>query len=135
NVLHGTAFETARNWGIGKSRQRQEYYSNPPKLIRNEFGVSGGGPVYIPKLYNGKNKTFWFFGYEALRNINPTTNQWPVPTEAMRNGDFSDLVDSTGRRYTIYDPYSTDTNTWVRAPFPNTRIPAERQSPLAKALF
>jgi len=135
NNLHGTAFETARNWGVGKARQRQEYYDTPPKLIRNEFGVSAGGPVYIPKLYNGKNKTFWFFGYEALRNINPSSGQWPVPTDAMRNGDFSGLVDSTARAYAIYDPYSTDTNTWARQPFPNNRIPTSRQSPLAKALF
>jgi hypothetical protein len=135
NQLHGTAFETARNWGLGKARQRQDYYSSPPKLIRNEFGVSGGGPVYIPKLYNGRNKTFWFFGYEGLRNINPSTDQWPVPTDAMRNGDFSGLMDSQGRKYTIYDPFTTDANTWARQPFPNNQIPAARESPLAKYLF
>jgi hypothetical protein len=135
NELHGSAFETARNWGVGKARQRQEYYSSPPKLIRNEFGVSAGGPVYIPKLYHGKNKTFWFFGYEGLRNINPSTDQWPVPTEAMRNGDFSALADSQGRQYTIYDPWSTDSVTWARLPYPGNKIPAARESPLAKYLF
>jgi hypothetical protein len=135
NQLHGTAFETARNWGLGKARQRQDTYSTPPKLIRNEFGVSGGGPVYIPKLYNGKNKTFWFFGYEGYRNINPSLDQWPDPTDAMRNGDFSGLLDSQGRLYAIYDPWSTDTTTWERVPYPGNKIPSTRESPLAKYLF
>ena len=135
NQVHGSVFETHRNNYIGKARQRQDYYSVPPKLIRNEFGVSGGGPVYIPKLYNGKNKTFWFFGYEGLRNINPATDQWPVPTEAMRNGDFSGLVDDQARLYVIYDPWSTDTKTWARQPFAGNKIPVSRQSPLAKTLF
>jgi hypothetical protein len=135
NQLHGTAFETHRNNAIGKARTRTDNYKTPPKLVRNEFGVSGGGPVVIPKLYNGKNRTFWFFGYEGMRNINPSTNGWPVPTEAMRNGDFTGLVDSQGRRYTIYDPWTTDTNTWARQPFSGNQIPASRQSPLAKYLF
>ncbi len=100
NQLHGSLFETHRNNYIGKVRQRQDYYSSPPKLIRNEFGASAGGPVYIPKLYNGKNNTFWFFGYEGLRNINPATDQWPVPTQAMRNGDSSGLLDEL----TSFDP-------------------------------
>src|SRR5262249_18155632 len=119
NDVHGTAFETARNWGLGKARRREDNYSSPPHLIRNECGVPAGGPVYIPKLYNARNKTFWFFGYEGLRNISPSTDAWPVPTDAMRNGDFSGLADIQGRRYTIYDPWSTDTNTWTRQPFPN----------------
>lgn len=50
-------------------------------------------------------------------------------------GDFQDLVDSQGRRYTIYDPWSTDTNTWARQPFVGNQIPSQRLSPLAKYLF
>jgi hypothetical protein len=135
NQLHGSIFETNRNNAIGKARARQESYTKAPFLNRNEFGASAGAPVYIPKLYNGKDKTFWFFAYEGLRNINPQTYSSSVPTEAMRNGDFGQLVDNQGRLSVLYDPWSTDTNTWARTPFPNNTIPNSRQSPLSKSLL
>jgi Carboxypeptidase regulatory-like domain len=61
NEVHGTVFETARNSAIGVARARTDYYTKPPHLARNEFGASVGGPVYLPKLYSGKNKSFFFF--------------------------------------------------------------------------
>jgi len=61
--------------------------------------------VYIPKVYNGKDKMFFFFVYKALRLISPFNQSWRAPTQAMRNGDFQDLVDSQGRRCTKY-PFS-----------------------------
>lgn len=139
NRFHGSLFETHRNNAIGKARQRQDYYDKPPQLIRNEFGGSAGGPVRLPKIYNGTNKTFWFFSYEGLRNINPTTLGFPVPTQAMRNGDFRGLVDSQGRQFKIYDPYTTNPQTWDRQQVSyqgqlNVIDPA-RISPLAKYLF
>jgi len=76
NSLHGSFFETARNSGIGVARARTDYYTKPPHLVRNEFGASAGGPVFIPKVYNGKNKTFFFFAYEGYRlrqASNPST--------------------------------------------------------------
>jgi hypothetical protein len=135
NSLHGAAFETNRNNGYGLARSRTDTFTKAPFLNRNEFGASGGGPVYIPKLYNGKDKTFWFFSYEGLRNIAPQNQQWPVPTQSMRNGDFHELVDAQGHFYQLYDPWSTDTNTWARVPYPNNVIPQVRQSPLAKYLL
>ena len=65
NALHGSAFETARNsyWGIAKQRQNPSTYVAPP-YIRNEFGASVGGPIVIPHLYHGKDKSFFFFAYE-----------------------------------------------------------------------
>jgi hypothetical protein len=135
NDLHGSAFETNRNNAVGLARSRTDYYTKPPFLNRNEFGVSAGGPVIIPKLYHGKNKTFWFFAYEALRNISASTQGFQVPTQAMRDGDMSGLVNGAGQRNTIYDPWSTDTNTWARVPFPNSQLPAARLNPLAKYLF
>ena len=134
NGLHGTAFETLRNNAIGLARSRTDNYASPPPLNRNEFGVSAGGPVFIPKLYNGKNKTFWFFAYEGNKTYSATTASWDVPTAAMRNGDFSGLVDAQGRLSTIYDPWSTGAN-WSRQPYPGNIIPTTRESPLAKALF
>lgn len=58
NQIHGSLFETHRNSGAGTAHRRQDYFTKPPQLIRNEFGASAGGPVYIPKLYNGKDRTF-----------------------------------------------------------------------------
>jgi len=138
NSLHGAAFETHRNNAIGRARRRQDG-NESPQLIRNEFGISSGAPVYIPGLYNGKDKTFWFFAYEAERNLSPSTQEWPVPTEAMRNGDFSQLFDSQGRQYLLYNPWTTDPNTWTRDQFAyNGKINAidpKLISPLAKNLF
>src|SRR5262249_16507080 len=59
NTFHGSAFETGRNSGFGVARQRQDTFSKAPHLVRNEFGASIGGPVFVPKVYNGKNKTFF----------------------------------------------------------------------------
>ena len=135
NRLHGSLFETNRNNAIGKARARQDTYIKAPFLNRNEFGASAGGPVIIPKLYNGTDKTFWFTSYEALRNIAPQSQSWNVPSAAMRNGDFRELVNTQGQLSVLYDPWSTDANTWSRIPFPNNTIPTQRQSPLSKSLL
>jgi len=139
NQVHGSAFETHRNNAIGKARTRTDYYEKPPQLIRNEFGVSAGAPVYLPGVYNGKNRTFWFFAYEGLRNIAPTTRGFSLPTEAMRNGDMRGLVDSQGRLRTIYDPWTTDPVTWERQQISYNGqlnvIDPKRISPLAKYFF
>ena len=139
NELHGAAFETHRNNGLGKARRREDYYAKPPQLIRNEFGASAGGPLRLPRLYDGRNRTFWFFAYEAMRNINPATMGARVPTQAMRAGDFRGLVDAQGRQYLIYDPWTTDPLTWERRQFAyrgqlNVVDPA-LLSPVTKYLF
>ncbi len=139
NRLHGTLFETNRNNAYGKARRREDNYAKAPMLNRNEYGGSVGGPLYLPRIYDGKDRTFWFFAYEGLRQIAPSTMGFPVPTEAMRNGDFSGLKDSEGRTIKIYDPWTTDSNTWQRQQFayrgvPNVIDPA-RMSPIAKTLF
>jgi hypothetical protein len=135
NDFHGTAFETNRNNGYGVARARQDGNGGAPFLNRNEFGVSAGGPLVLPKIYNGKNKTFWFFGYEGLQNINSTTMSFYVPTQAERNGDFSGLVDANGVQTVIYNPFTTDPTTWARQPYLNNQIPVNQQNKLAQALM
>ena len=134
NQFHGAAFETAKNNGFGLARKREDYYKKPPHLVRNEFGISAGGPVWLPKLYNGKNKTFFFVAYEAFRSISSPTIGTSMPTNAMRAGDFSGLVDAQGRQTTLYDPRTTDAK-WSRQPFPGNRIPISLRSPLATYLY
>ena len=136
NTVHGSLFETNRNSGVGVARRRQDFYLKPPHYVRNEFGGSVGGPVFIPKVYNGKNRTFFFTSYELLRQVSASTASTTMPTDAMRNGDYSGLVDSLGRLTTIYDPLSTGAGpSWTRTQFPNNTIPAVRESPNAKYLY
>jgi len=139
NQFHGSAFETNRNSGYGVARRRQDTFTKAPFLNRNEFGISMGGPLYIPKVYDGRNRTFFFVSWEGLRSVSYTTNSYNVPTAAMRNGDFRGLVDSGGRPITLYDPMTTDPTTWARQPLsyngiPNMIDPA-RISKVAKAFF
>ncbi len=138
NGFHGSVFETARNnyFGIAKARQNPASFA-APHLVRNEFGASVGGPISIPKLYNGQNKSFFFFAYERFSLRQNASELVAVPTVAMRNGDFSGLVNSSGILQTIYDPNSTQSaaNNYARTPFPNNQIPISRISPLAKTLY
>jgi len=138
NALHGTMFETARNncFGIARARQNPANFK-APHLVRNEFGASAGGPVYIPKLYNGKNRTFWFFAYERF-SLRQNSNQLVrVPTPAMRTGDFSGLINAQGILQQLYDPSTTQSaaNNYRRLPFQNNQIPLSRISPLARTLY
>ena len=129
NSIHGSLFETARNnaIGIAKARQNPANFAAPP-LIRNEFGASGGGPIILPRLYHGKDKSFWFFAYERYSLVQQASELVTVPTQAMRNGDFSGLVNSSGQLQVLMDP-STTTNsasclnpvTGLSAPNPSCR--------------
>ncbi len=116
NTLHGAMFETARNNAIGTARARTDFYTKAPHLVRNEFGASAGGPVYLPKLYNGRNRSFWFFAWEEFRNMSSTSGAYQTIPEAMRNGDFRGLVDGQGRQIRLYDPLTTNSTNWSRLP-------------------
>ena len=136
NQFHGAAFETGRNSGFGVARQRQDTFSTPPHLVRNEFGVSAGGPIIIPKVYNGKNKTFIFGAWEEQRLRSAASTGSAVWTAAMRQGDFSGLVDANGRKITLYDPWSVGPGpTYAKTPYPNNQLPISKLSPLAKYVF
>ena len=129
NRAHGSLFATNRNSAIGVARRRQDVFSKPPQFNRNEFGGSVGGPLYLPKIYDGRNKTFFFTSLEFQRIAQSSTTQTTMPTMAMRQGDFSGLIDSLNRKTTIYDPFSTGpAPTWQRTPFreqPDPRQPDE----------
>jgi Carboxypeptidase regulatory-like domain/TonB dependent receptor len=128
NQLHGTLFETFRNNADGLRARTRQDGASPAKLIRNEFGGSAGGPVILPKLYNGKNKTFWFFSYEGLRQREKTFDEDYVPTPDMFRGDFSHNFDNNGVQTHIFDPLTTDAK-GVRQQFPGDIIPTARLSP------
>ena len=138
NELHGTLFETHRNNAIGKARSRTDSSEKAPPLIRNEFGGTVGGPVYLPG-YDGRNRTFFFTSFEAQRYYRKSTAGYAVPTDAMRNGDFSELKNSAARLYTLYDPWTTNPATFQRQPFAHQGganvIDPAKMSPMWKYLM
>src|SRR5436190_15745857 len=124
NSIHGTLYEFLRN---EKLDARNFFNTKRDLLKRNQFGVSAGGPVFIPKLFDGRNRTFFFANYEGLRERQGNTVNRSSPTAAMLSGDFSALSN------TIYDPKTTvaGPSGATRTPFAGNRIPADRLSPQA----
>jgi len=117
NEFHGGAFETLRdNYGGLVARAIQDS-NTPAKLIRNEFGWFVGGPVK-------RNKAFFFYDQELLKQRQQVFSQIAVPTAAMWNGDFSNAyADAAGDKITLYNPYTTNPTTGARQPFPGNIIP------------
>lgn len=146
NSLHGSAFETARNNAIGIAKNRNNLATfKAPHLVRNEFGASVGGPIILPHVYHGKDKSFWFFAYERYSLANPSNLSVVVPTDQMRAGDFSGYTNSSGAAQTVYDPATTrndpncngsgQANAYCRTPFPNNKIDPSRLSPTMKIIY
>lgn len=144
NQFHGSAYEFLRNNDLDAN----SFFNNRAGIARriykqNDFGGSFGGPVWIPKVYKGKDKTFFFAAYEAFRNRNGATGFGAsVPTSEMYNGDFSNWVtrNAAGQvvQVPIYDPTSQVRNadgTFTRTPFAGNKIPVSMFDPIsAKAL-
>ena len=133
NDFHGSAWEFLRN---EKFDARNFFLASRNPLRQNQFGVAGGGPVWIPKLYNGKNRTFFYGGYEGYRQSQATQTTFLAPTAAQLNGDFS------GISAKIYNP-ATVTRTpgggYTATAFPGNIIPSADLNPIAlayaKAIF
>lgn len=131
NDFHGSAFLNMRRdiwnanaWAFNASGRAR------PKDRFNEQGVGGGGPVFIPKVYDGRNKTFFFMTYSLdKRPISTSVALSTVPTVKMKQGDFSELPASQ----IIYDPATTSGS--VRTPFAGNIIPKARWSKIATNLI
>lgn len=127
NEIRGTGYWTHRNnFGGLRARQRQDFFSRPPQLIRNEFGLSAGGPIK-------KNRTFWFFAYEGLRQREARFARTQAPTDAIWGGDFSSAIDDNSNRITMYDPFSTRAD-GTRTPFTGNRVPTSLIRPIAATM-
>lgn len=138
NKLHGSAYEFFQNNVLNANR----FFSNlaglkKPPLRFNRWGANANGPVRIPGLYDGRNRTFWMYTYEDSRRRSPRgTYTSTVPTEAEKAGDFSALL-KLGPQYQLYDPLTTRPapgGRFERQPFPGNIIPANRIHPTAKKL-
>lgn len=118
NALHGSVFDYNR---VRALMARNFFDTTKPSFTRNDTGYSLGGPVVLPGIYHGRNKTFFFSAYEAIIQANGVTSIGTVPTQAERAGNFAaDPV--------IYDPLSTSVQNGIasRTTFPETsfRAPA-----------
>jgi hypothetical protein len=146
NGLHGVAFVFVRNEDLGAGKPYSSSGNGHllrPRVRGRNYGGAIGGPVVIPKLYNGRNKTFFFANLELYRNYSGTDTFVTMPTVAMKNGDFSQAL--TGRTLgsnpaggsimenMIFDPLSEQTvnGQLTRTPFPNNVIPTNRLDPVA----
>jgi len=138
NLLHGEFHEWLRNSAFDtKNIFQNRSGQSLPVYQDNRFGNSLGGPVYIPKLYNGKNKTFWFYSWEANLFGNPQSYTTTVPSEKMRTGDLSEYL-ALGANYQVYDPFSTATapnGRFSRTPIPGNIIPANRLDRVAQNMM
>ncbi|HEU0119036.1 MAG TPA: TonB-dependent receptor [Bryobacteraceae bacterium] len=119
NEIHGALFWYHQNRALDARSFGQSVL---PTKIGNTFGGTIGGPIVLPKIYNGKNKTFFYFTWESMRYPRQATVQNTVPTSFVRNGDFS------REGVNIVDPYTG-------ASFPGNVIPASRINAVAKAIL
>jgi hypothetical protein len=144
NSWHGQAYDFIQNDAFDpesplvKEENALNGSTNPLKVPRkqNQFGGTLGGPVTIPFLYHGKDKTFWFFAYDGGRRVTSTgaSQSIQIPSASERNGDFSDWP------YPIYDPLTTGsvaptaTNPTGRTAFPGNKIPSNRIDAMGQKL-
>lgn len=127
NQVHGSVFEFLRNSDMNSNAFFSNRAGKPlASFQRNTFGGAVGGPVVLPHLYHGKDRTFFFVNFEEGIQSAPITQLDTVPTLDQRNGDFSKSVNAQGQLIAIYNPYSGGrdaSGNWIRAPFPNNVIP------------
>jgi hypothetical protein len=132
NDLHGSAYDYFVNTALNA---RDFFQATRQIYHQNNGGVTLGGPVYIPKVYNGRNKTFFFVGVDLFYSVGAQQgNLLTIPTAAMRQGDFSGYVNSAGAQIPIFDPLSAN-DAGVRTQFPGNVIPADRISKVSKNII
>lgn len=132
NQLRGSMYEFFRNSALDANLFFARGQGRPLAAFgANTYGFAVGAPVLIPKLYNGKNRTFWFTSFEGAKEGNGLDRPNSVPTAKMRTGDFSEFAQQ------IYDPFSQALVNGVptRQPFANKVIPPSRIDPVAQKIM
>lgn len=135
NQYHGTLSEFNETSALAAGL----YFNNAnniasPVTRQNQYGGTIGGPVLLPKLFNGHDKLFFFYAYEGFKDSTPTSTYSTVPTTAEEGGDFSALL-GLGKTYQLYNPYSgaLSAGKVVRQPFSGNKIPTTFFNPVALA--
>jgi hypothetical protein len=139
NQLHGAMYEYWRNKLLNANTFQANRAGQPrAPFLWNQPGASANGPVYIPKIYDGRNKTFFLFSWEGIYQNIPNNPSQTVPTAENRVGDFSSAHTSAAQPITIYDPRTSTqlpNGSWTRTAFQGNRIPANRLDPVAAKLL
>jgi hypothetical protein len=139
NQVHGSVYDYLRNEALNAN----DFFSNRSGLKKSKFhqdtyGGTLGGPVMIPKVYKGRDRTFFFFDYEGTQLRQGGNTASIVPTVAQRGGDFSQTFNTKGQLITIYDPTSTvlgSNGKYTRTPFQGNVIPKQMLDPVAQNLL
>ncbi len=114
---------------VTKAKENQLF----PPMLANRYHATAGGPLYLPRVYDGRNRTFWTYGFSMIARKFNNTNFWTVPTAAQRRGDFSALL-AVGPQYQIYDPKTiapAPNGRFSRQPLAGNVLPASRLDPIA----
>ncbi|MBI4893328.1 MAG: carboxypeptidase regulatory-like domain-containing protein [Acidobacteria bacterium] len=134
NQFHGTAYEFNQTSALAANQFFLNANGTKPTVTRsNQYGGTIGGPIWIPKVVNGKDRLFFFLAYEGFKDSLPGMTTTAVLTDKERTGDFSSLL-SVGGSYQLYDPATAVLNAGriTRQPFAGNLIPTNRISQIAK---
>jgi outer membrane receptor protein involved in Fe transport len=141
NEYHGTLFYFLRNEKLD-AKNYAFTSARPPKdpFKWNQFGFTLARPVSVPKLFDGRNRLFFMANYEWFRQRRQVQSVSSLPSNAMRNGNFNDVITTPNaslRTQGVYDPLTRTIVNGVNTaqPFPNNTIPSTRIHPISKALL
>ncbi|MDX2154076.1 MAG: carboxypeptidase regulatory-like domain-containing protein [Bryobacteraceae bacterium] len=136
NDLHGSLYHFLRN---DKFDARNTFAATRAPFRYNQFGGAAGGPVFIPKVYDGRNRSFFFYNYEDWRFVRTSNPITSTPIDTWRRGDFSNLFDASGNLIRVYDPRSLAPNPngagVIRTQFPGNVIPQSQLDPTTVAFL
>lgn len=141
NQFHGSAFLYTQHTALdANSFFNNRTATEKPDRTYYQYGFSGGGPVLLPKLYNGRKRTFFFVNYETVRSADGRSSLWTIPTALERRGDFSNTRNQLGGLISVFDPLTTRPNpsspgNFIRDPFPGNTLPANRLNRVAANLI
>ena len=144
--LHGAVYEYLRRTAFEANLFANNANNEPrPKRLVDQYGFELDGPVLLPKIYNGRHRTFFMIAVENYRDSKPIPALGAVPTAEQRDGDFTGTLTRSGAMYTVYDPLTNHANPnfnparavsltnlqYIRDPFPGNRVPRQRMEPIA----
>ncbi len=132
NAFHGTLFEFYRGSALAANTWQANFLGSPKtREVNNNFGFHVDGPIWLPKLFDGRNRMFFMLSYDATRSRGVDTESAVMADAAMRAGDFS------GIPLRLYDPLTTTQQgaNFVRQPFAGNRVPANRINPVSRKVL
>jgi hypothetical protein len=133
NQLHGAVYDYKKWAALNANSWSNNRLGLPkPPVSYDQFGFMVSGPVFLPKVYHGRNRTFFLVACEGDQALNDNNETARVPTALERTGDFSQTLNSLGTGLLqVYDPWTTvgTGNSATRTPFPGAKIPASRMDP------